>query len=124
MKLIRLTISQVLVLAAVVCAGFLITQVIHYTVAERAVRFAVFIPSVVALMVLFFRFASPLRPFDLALTLAVIMDAVTAAIIVVKDFIIDNNITPRVVLVLLIVSAAPFLAASIHCLIAKIHRHS
>lgn len=124
MKLIHLTISQVLVLAVVVCAGFLLTQVLHHTVAQRAVRFAIFIPAVIALLVIFFRFADPLRPFDLALTLAVIMDAVTAAIIIVKDFAIDGNITPRVALVLLVVSAAPFLAASIHCLVATIHRHS
>jgi hypothetical protein len=119
MKLIKLSISQWFVLALLIVAGFCLTQLLHHRIDDGALRFAIFVPSVFAMLLFYFRYVAPARPFDLAMTLAVVLGSATAILIFVKDFTIDRNYSHRPLLVLCVVEAAPFVAAAVYNLFRR-----
>jgi peptidoglycan/LPS O-acetylase OafA/YrhL len=113
MKPARLGFLHWMLLAGIAAAGFALTIILHHAIEERTVRFAIFVPSVLAMLVGFFLYSAPERPFNTACTVAAALSGAAGIIIIVKDFIIDHNYTPRVALFMIISAAAPFIAAAI-----------
>jgi uncharacterized membrane protein YoaK (UPF0700 family) len=94
-----LTTKQSALLIIVFVIGYGFAEVQHFFVPD-AVRPFTYIIAVLLLLLAFFAYVRPADPASLARFLAVLLGAIVAVIIVVEDFLIRQNYSWRVAIVL------------------------
>jgi hypothetical protein len=99
MKWYPLTTKESLVLLLVFIIGYVFTEVQHFFVPE-AIRPFAYVAVVLLLLLAFFVFVKPADPMVLAKFLAVLLGGIVAVIIVIEDFLIRQNYSWRVGIVL------------------------
>jgi hypothetical protein len=118
MKWYPLTTKEALLLIVIFITGYVFTEVQHYFV-DEALRPYTYVIAVLVLLFAFFVFVGPADPVALAKFLAVLLGGIVAVIIVVEDFLIRQNYSWRVAIVLGGAVLCPLIAGWIYRLAVK-----